>query len=218
MSNKYHFIKDESLGGIERKFVEVDRKAAEGDKIIVEDAYETGGYYDNGDIHTVSGRYNYGAFMKGVIIDIPKKANIHIRDTEYRTLEPTDIVIIDGKEFRLVERKARVGEKVLIKMNADSTYEGNHGKIFDVLEEFGNLNIVDLSGYHIDGSRLNAFTWDYYVLESVNNVLIEEKLMDALSHLAVEVAEIKQKLNEIQTKAIEGNLVKMAVTYEYERE
>ena len=45
-----------------------------------------------------------------------------------------------------------------------------------------------------------------------------DEILERLSALAVEVAEIKRRLNEIQTKAIDGNLVKRTVTYEYERE
>ena len=59
----------------------------------------------------------------------------------------------------------------------------------------------------------------YVTLEPIESPSTNEtdEILERLSALAVEVAEIKRRLDEIQTKAIEGNLVKRTVTYEYDR-
>src|SRR5690625_3638692 len=96
MSGKYHIVKDESLGGIERRFVEVERKADVGDYVhitkyneddvsaigrVKKDAFEVDDFY----IEHISGDH-----LEGNLIWV------NYGDS-YKTLEPTDIVIIDGK-------------------------------------------------------------------------------------------------------------------------
>jgi ribosomal protein L14 len=64
-----------------KKYVEVDRKAEVGDKIVVVKAHMSDNAYKNGDILTVKGRYNLehsGVYVEGI--------DIGIRDYEYRLL------------------------------------------------------------------------------------------------------------------------------------
>ena len=144
MSGKYHIVKDESLGGIERRFVEVERKADVGDYVHIT-------RYDNDDVSTI-GR-----------------------------VSETDLVC---------------GE-----LYADYI-QGDKIELYD-----GDL-FVD----HDSGDK-------YVTLEPVKSPPHNEtdEILEILSALAVEVTELKRRLDEIQTKAIEGNLVKRTVTYEYDR-
>src|SRR5690606_15700571 len=114
MSEKIHVIKDENLGGVLREFVEVDRKAEVGEFVIRNgivrkvtqrgihpESVEFEGYYDEGRDDKIVGWF----------------------DGAYKTLEPTDIVHIDDpsgqpERYRMVERRVRIGEKVLITVDS----------------------------------------------------------------------------------------------------
>ncbi len=50
---KIHVLADETLGGIKREYVEVDRKAEVGDKIVIVDRNSRSESYENGEIFTV---------------------------------------------------------------------------------------------------------------------------------------------------------------------
>lgn len=49
-NEKIHVLADESLGGIKREYVEVNRKAEEGEKIVIVDKRYPGDIYENGDV------------------------------------------------------------------------------------------------------------------------------------------------------------------------
>ncbi|MDQ0168740.1 hypothetical protein [Paenibacillus tundrae] len=106
-------LKDESLGGVERDYREVKRKADVGELVKMYDyvhglngeilkvraskggAEQFEGKRDgHGSPHYISGRGN-GGYV-------------------YLTLEPTDILRIDGARFRMIDRKAEVGERVIV--------------------------------------------------------------------------------------------------------
>ena len=159
MNGKIHVIKDESLDGIERIFVEVERKADVGDYVHIT-------RYDNDDVSTI-GRVKKDAFEVDDFY-IEHISGNHLEGNliwvnygdSYKTLEPTDFVIIDGK-----------------------------------LEP-------------IESSPSNE----------------SDEFIERLSALAVEVAELKRRLDEIQSVTVdenfaenEGSLVRKTVTYEYER-
>lgn len=102
--SKTHLIADESLGGVLREFREVDRKAEVGEFVI-----------RKGVVRKVTQRGTHpetvefeGYYNKGCDDEI-----IGWLDGTYKTLEPTDIVHIDGERYRLVNRKAKVGDKVI---------------------------------------------------------------------------------------------------------
>jgi hypothetical protein len=143
MSGKVHVLPDENLGGVLREFVEVDRAANVGEKIVIVDPsyFQYGDWYTQGTVMTVTETDEYGNVYCG-------KYDLIDRD-EYRTLEPTDIVHLreengterrDGKpsRFRLVERKAEVGEKVIV-VKGKGWYENKIGNIYEVIsgKEYG---------------------------------------------------------------------------------
>ena len=55
----------------------------------------------------------------------------------------------------------------------------------------------------------------YYIVEDISDV--SDEILERLSALAVEVAEIKRRLDEMQSVTVDGNFVRKTVTYEYER-
>jgi len=107
-------LKDESLGGIEREYREVKRKANAGERIKIVDARMSFGHYANGDIMTITrvDRDGDAIFRVGKRLSNPD-GEIFAYADEYVTLEPTDIIRINGDRFRMVDRKAAVGERVI---------------------------------------------------------------------------------------------------------
>jgi hypothetical protein len=219
MSN-VHILPDENLGGVLREFVEVDRKAEIGEKIIVTNAYMNGSYYDNGDIFTVIERYDLSSSESPDCVGVYVKEigdNYGIRDYEYKTLQPTDIAHLreengteqrDGKpsRFRLVDRKAKVGEKVLtVKYDEDDTGI-KPGDVLTCNEsdyDDGSITVLNGSGF-FDISIGDK----YYVLEPLDSAEPEPievdtrhaspQVVDMLANLAQRVAELERELSEIK--------------------
>jgi hypothetical protein len=186
-----HILPDENLGGgpngqILREFVEVDRKAKKGDKIVgknTENIYE----------------------VDHVFVDVVStKDKKYVHHYDYKVLEPTDIVHIDGQRFRLVDRKAKVGEKVIV---VDAYINGEsykNGDIFVVREARHSVIFVTIgSGRHIALSH-----FEYNVLEPVEPTKITEpvevdtrhaspQVIDMLANLAQRIAELERKINDM---------------------
>lgn len=210
-----HVINDESLGGIEREYIEVDRKAEVGDLIVYHFEGESDGiarkvievtdevarfdeYYDENDGTTVFG-YAHEA---------------------YRVLEPTDIVHIDELvdaetglrgigRYRLVDRKAEVGEKVTLVNPAcdyDEYPEINIGNIYEIMAE-------ESDGYGtpvvaVKGDSFRMYHSEYHVLEQVEsdaNELIEvtesdasPQVIDMLANLSRRIVSLEKQLRDTQ--------------------
>lgn len=185
---KRHYIKDESLGGIEREYKEVGRRAFESDYIVITNTDMSDGSYGNGDILKARKRYNTGR-NTGVHVD---GIGIGIRDHEYATLAPTNVVRIDGYRFELIKKKAEVGDDVLV-FNHNSGHDG----VF-------NVDRAESNG-HIHYGEYGRRPGGYYVLEilpdePIGYVTSErgdiEKLTDMVASLAQEVAELKRKVGQ----------------------
>jgi hypothetical protein len=56
-------------------------------------------------------------------------------DSTYEfTLEPTDVVIVDGERYLMVDRKADVGEKVIVTNKGDGWYDDKIGCVYEVID------------------------------------------------------------------------------------
>jgi hypothetical protein len=164
MSN-VHVLPDENLGGVLREYVEVDRKAEVGDYVIRNDI-----------IRKVTGRSDIceGVEFEPYLNEGEVDETIGWADGYYKTLEPTDIVHIDGvrdgkpSRFRLVDRKAKVGEKVIV--TAD-WFDKKKGEILTVIDgnDFGFTD-ANYTYYEAEsneyGERISYIGEHYYrVLE-----------------------------------------------------
>ncbi|MED4508500.1 hypothetical protein CHCC5025_3648 [Bacillus licheniformis] len=149
-NEKIHVLADESLGGIKREYVEVDRKAKLGEKIVIVDADPGyGDHYSNGDVFTVELYMGYG-------IGVATECGHHVGNYEYRTLEPTNVVRIDGGRYEMVDRKAEVGEKV-IHMNEGKS-EGRVREVTNV--GVGTIDVIEYE--HPDGDITCGFSHGCY--------------------------------------------------------
>ncbi len=158
-NEKIHVLVDEKLGGIKREYIEIDRKAEVGEKIVIVDKNDPGDVYENGAIFTVDHDF---PGKKHVESDAARcGSNFHgfILREEYRILEPTDIVHIDGGRYELTNRKAKVGEKVITITKCDIYSKG----------EIGTVGYQSPPCYNYVRFETRAATWrvpheDYHVL------------------------------------------------------
>ena len=144
-------LPDESLGGVEREYREVKRKAAVGERIKVTVSGSFGdGTHCAGDVKYVifADRWDDGT---GVSVDYVKRQATEwnegtgINHDRYVVLEPTDVLRIDGGRFRMVDRKAAVGERVIVLRSCGRFYEGGNTAIVSSAFSDGPIN-ADFSG------------------------------------------------------------------------
>ncbi|MGG2979511.1 hypothetical protein ABEO48_09060 [Bacillus licheniformis] len=203
-NEKIHVLADESLGGIKREYVEVDRKAKEGEKIVIVDKRYPGDIYENGDIFTVdreappgSGFVECGEATSGM------NCGGLIYLGEYRVLEPTNIVHIDGPDgterYEMVDRKAEVGEKVII-TRSDDFPKG----FVDFVKEFDDF--FDDGSFFLNKGVpgedfLDVDVDDYRVLvpaESSEEEPQPSDPIDVIANLATRVAELERENKRIK--------------------
>ncbi|WP_018755175.1 hypothetical protein [Paenibacillus terrigena] len=174
---KITVLADEKLGGVQREYREIKRDAKVGEFVKMYD-YIHG---NAGDILKVR-KVEYGIaqfegkrdghgsrqYMEG------RRNGGHV----YLVLEPTDIVRINGERFRMVERKASVGERVIVTENR--TYF-RAGESFVVEKtEFAREAVGILNGDNV----LRKY---YRVLESLEAVT---------EPVALTLSELTRKFNE----------------------
>lgn len=184
---KTHLIADESLGGILREYVEVDRVAEEGDVVLYEklDAYYKVNrlpQQEDDDCLTI---------VKAVNSSLIGETAYAGRLDYFKTLEPTDIVQIDGRRYRLVDRKAEVGEKVIVVKNDSSGF--NVGFIGEVSEEIADDPAVIINGAY------GHYHGDYRVLEAIVTATEgdQKSIIDLLANLAERLTKLERKVDRL---------------------
>nr|MDF9458043.1 hypothetical protein [Bacillus pumilus] len=174
-----HVLKDEKLG-IDREYVAVDRNAKVGETIVV-----TKAEYVEGEIYEI-GHYGkvYNAHGDGVVsVDFNGFDNSFVDDdgewivgdgvSAYHVLEPTDIFHIDGERYRLEERKAEVGEKVIYVNNENGESDGVVAVVSDV--GLSSVDVIEYEDY--DGETMCGFSHDAYrVLTTVKDLCRAERI------------------------------------------
>jgi hypothetical protein len=194
-----HVLADESLGGIQREYVEVDRPAKVGDYVYVhrcEECPEASGKIGK---CTEDDDFDDGS----IDVDIPSTeyGDVTFLDADsdtFTTLDPTDIVHIDGERYRMVDRKAKVGDKVII-VNAENTYgKYRNGSVIYVED-------VTVYGIYNDDVRAdddNVYGiishGEYCVLEPVERVEPVLSTSDLIANLARRVTSLERQLADTQ--------------------
>ncbi|WP_412094774.1 hypothetical protein [Bacillus haynesii] len=182
-NEKIHVLADESLGGIKREYVEVDRKSEVGERIIVVEA-DCQSEYRNGDMSIVS-RFvkddsRFGYYAESIL---PNGQSIALYDREYNVLEPTNVVHIDGERYEMVDRPPEIGGKVL------RPSDGFFAEVVD----------FDVHYVHVPGARVYAS--DICVLvpaESSEEEPQPSDPIDVIANLATRVAELERENKRIK--------------------
>lgn len=211
-NEKIHVLADESLGGIKREYVEVDRKAEVDDLIVI-----TASNYEEREEIYVAGHYgkviSESEFsVNGFEADFNGFDNSFVGDDglwyvggpdhgEYRVLEPTNIVHIDGPDgterYEMVDRKAEVGEKVI---HLSELY--SDGTVTEVTSV--GAGMVDVIEYEdSDGDITCGFSHGCYrVLVTVESSEEEQPQpsdpIDVIANLATRVAELERENRRIK--------------------
>ncbi|MDP1503130.1 hypothetical protein [Bacillus velezensis] len=194
---KIHVLADETLGGIKREYVEADRKAEVGEKIVIVARNSRSESYENGEIFTVERVYKP---LEGDVESDEAKSITNgdglIFRSEYHVLEPTDIVHIDGRRYEMIDRKAEVGERIIIVRPDECMGSAKEAGIVGTvgsLYSAGDVGVKDI------GFVLGT---EYRVLIPVEAAEDEPKPadpIDVIASLAQEVAELKRKVSDLET-------------------
>ncbi|MEB9770476.1 hypothetical protein P4K44_33815 [Bacillus cereus] len=197
-----HVLKDEKLG-VDREYVAVDRGAVSGEKIVIVEKTSDRDVYSEGDVFTVDRLW--GAVGGSVESDKAVSGTDYnktglITRSEYHVLEPTDIVHIDGERYRLEDRKAEVGEKIII-TNSEDFPIGHISAIekFDDNYDDGSCYLETGSDgeYYFDGESER-----HLVLTPVQDATEpkESDVITVLANLGAEVAELKRTVARHQAE------------------
>ncbi|MFV4878932.1 hypothetical protein [Bacillus velezensis] len=188
---KIHVLADETLGGIKREYVEVDRKAEVGEKIVIVEKADFEEEYENGDVFTVDRHRPGKSHVESDEARCGGNINGFILREEYHVLEPTDIVHKDGgQRYEMVDRKAEVGEKIIV-TSSDTFPEGFIAEV-EYLDDF----YEDSSFYLTKGIEGNFYLDSsddlYRVLVPVEDEPKPADPIDVIASLAQEVASLKR--------------------------
>lgn len=174
--------------GLDREYREVNRKARVGERIKIT-AEEMLGEHRKGEIYTVTSAADVDPVLTDGKWDDGSTLNLWHED--YVVLEPTDIVRIDGERFRVVERKANVGERVVIVGNTT-----NH------CFSLGSTTLIQQQGksgrVRGEDDRNGWLEHDNYRVLVLVQALAHEPLGSASEHS--DVAELVRKSHEQQAQ------------------
>lgn len=218
---KIHVLADETLGGIKREYVEVDRKAEGGEKIVIVDKKYPDDVFKKGDIFTVDRDFYFEySFVEsdGAVSDTNSSGVVY--HVEYRVLEPTDIVHIDGpngtaQRYELTDRKAEVGEKV-IHVTESGESDGVVTEVTDV-----GVSMVDVVEYKVSsGEYVCGIYHDLYrVLVPVESAEADEPrpvdMIDAIANLATRVADLERENKKLRAALDEDMKIRSENTRRY---
>lgn len=162
MNENITVLKDESLGGIEREYREVKRKAGVGERIkIVAKGFS---YFDLGEVVHADAP----GLASNSVRAVGDGLSQYVEDSEYVVLEPTDIIRIDNERLRMAERKATAGERIIIvKATCVDAHEYTNGDIGIVsVAGWPRVGAVDAK---INGTEYHVWREEYRVLEPVES-------------------------------------------------
>ncbi|TXK24531.1 hypothetical protein FVD41_11155 [Bacillus amyloliquefaciens] len=210
---KIHVLADETLGGIKREYVEVDRKLEMGDTVLVMKM-------DGKDTHQIAtiADDDYGGDFSYVTVQLDRSINgedlvdmSHRSEDEIVLIEPTDIVHIGTQRYELTDRKAEVGEKVVVVDDEDSSEEFGSFRIGEVgtVESYSSddMHYGIYANVRVSDERdIPLYSPEYRVLVPVEAESDEPQPSDpifAIGNVAQEVAKLKRTVvrlvNEIDT-------------------
>ncbi|UNY40619.1 hypothetical protein KLEB271_gp88 [Bacillus phage vB_BauS_KLEB27-1] len=199
-----HVLKDEKLG-VDREYVAVDRDAEVGETIIITECqYDGGEFYGvghYGEVVTSSGEYDdyvdFNGFNNSFVYRGGRWNVGSNNDSAYHVLEPTDIVHIDGERYRLEDRKAEVGERVIYVNKENGKSDGGITEVNDIDTLGVRVNeYEDSDGVFVHAIRHGS----YRVLTPVQDAAEaqESDVITVLVNLGAEVAELKRKNEQFE--------------------
>jgi hypothetical protein len=159
----------------------------------------------------------YVEVERKVTVEDFAKGRYVLVDGVYRAIEPTDVVVIDNQRdgkpsrFRLVDRKARVGEKVIVFGHSNENGNG----VFTVYDVYVVNDAISYVGK--DGKYYGASSKNYRVLEPVEPAQADSELVtaeegddksviDLLANLARRVTELERAQETLKRRQVIDNI------------
>lgn len=218
MNENITVLKDESLGGIEREYREVKRKACEGERIKIVSADYAGDppVYRNGDVLTVLElRLGEGEAVIDRKWNALADENAFVWSDEYVVLEPTDIIRIDDPDgvnrgYRMVDRKAAVGERVIITNAVEDAlddYGYTNGQIHEVKGFTGSDPDIWPDG--TDDTAIFLEREEYRVLEPVETAKTTAPTAPLSAQSPLDQAAANISALQAQVKALESRVASL---------
>ncbi|RAU96820.1 hypothetical protein [Paenibacillus sp. YN15] len=198
---------DPSLNGIQREYTLEKRKASVGDAVM----HMYRGASD-GIVATVTRTDDDGAVRFLDVFDPELGRYVcGFNADAYVVLTPTDVIHIDGERFRMVERKATVGERIIVTVSGEWALNGkdrysNAGDVAKVRECGGCFVSADLTEnkrYYQDG------VWSvnherYRVLEPITkpsaNLSAPASQEDVVAALTVNLSRLQREFDEYKAE------------------
>ncbi|ARW40260.1 hypothetical protein [Bacillus amyloliquefaciens] len=191
---KIHVLADETLGGIKREYVEVDREVENGDTVLVtkmdgKDVCQIAKVIDN----DFAGDSSYETLQIDRAINGEDLVNMLFdSEDEFVLLDPTDIVHIDGERYKMVEREAKVGEKIIVVRPDEGLGNDKEAGIVGIVSSLYSAGDVGVKDF---GFVLGT---EYRVLVPVESAEDEPQPadpIDVIASLAQEVAYLKRTVD-----------------------
>ncbi|MDF4194850.1 MULTISPECIES: hypothetical protein [Bacillus amyloliquefaciens group] len=214
-NTKIHVLADEKLGGIKREYIEVDRQAEVGEKIVIVEKNDFEGY-ENGDVFTVDRDFHSKIdFVESDLAASDGNCSGAIYHDEYHVLEPTNIVHIDGRRYEMVDREGEVGDKVI------HVYKGESNGIVRDVRKAGDDGI-DVDTYEDEGELYSGFYHGhYYVLVPLDKEKTFEKknsvYKEVKNYIHNELGISRQDVQEMISIAVSNEVQKMSESGKLDR-
>lgn len=171
-NEKIHVLADESLGGIKREYVEVDRKAEVGEKFIIVNAdVQTEEPYSNGDVFTVDESWGAGDVVT-VCGRLINRREYHIlvpvESAEADEPQPSDLIDVIANLATRVSELERENKRIQEELG---WYEIGPGRIAELRNAVSDIrhDIATLEG-KIDHDRAENGEMGDYVYEEMKRM------------------------------------------------
>ncbi|WP_339811174.1 hypothetical protein MKY63_00805 [Paenibacillus sp. FSL R7-0189] len=196
-------LPDESLGGVLREYREVKRKADVGEtvKVVASDSA------DNGVVGSIGVCTRNDQFCDESIdttMTHDEDGFIDVVRAEYVVLEPTEILVINNERFRMVDRKAVVGDRVIMTAGNCAFSVGQ------VITVHGDARIKDGGISYIDGEFGTYPDGKYALLEPLTSA--DSTLLSALplaDQYAENITVLTRKIAQLEKRntALESRIL-----------
>lgn len=192
-------LPDESLGGVLREYREVKRKAAVGERIKVVKSYDRDVVVGSIGLCTRKNLFADGSIDTTLTHD--EDGFIDTDHTQYVVLEPTDIIVIDGARYRMVDREAAVGERVII-TNAEPGYGYKQGGVYVIMALDCDDPCIWPDG--TEQSEIYVESQEYRVLEPVETAATPQlSELPASDQIAENIAALAARVSGLEAKVAE---------------
>lgn len=208
-------LPDELLGGVLREYREVKRKAAVGERVKIVSAQER--RYPIGAVGTCTRNDQFDDWSIDTTLSFEGSEEdgfINTERADYVVLEPSEILVIDGARYRMVDRKAAVGERVIVVKNEAEIDNYDIGEVF-VVNRYGKETKYVYGGIYIAelcrrrDANVNGFIKDgkYRVLEPVEPQLSElpatDQIAENIAVLAARVQALEERVATLERPKVE---------------